>query len=309
MAKKTIATQLKVGIFVAVGLALLMTVIFMIGGERRFFSSTYTLYANFTSISGLRVGAPVQLAGLKVGYVDGIRFPDDPAIKKITVVLKIRSEYQQHIRQDSEATIETQGLLGDKYIYVSMGSDVQPVIPNKGVITAEETVSFFALGEKAGRIMDDIGEAAEALKDLLTSVKGKEGAGDLRASIASIRRMLEQVEKGKGLIHALIYDPNGERVVDALADTMDNIRDLVATAEEESQGELGGLIVNMRHASDDLRKILGAVRRGEGTLGRFIYDPSVYEQLKSLLGRANRSKLMRAVIRSTLEQQDQQVLK
>ena len=302
-------TELRVGLFVSAGLVLTMIVIFMIGTESRLFGRYYTLFANFEGISGLRTGAPVQLAGLKVGYVDDIHFPEDMKERRITVELQIHKVYQKHIRQDSVASIETEGLLGDKFVYLSMGSEVQPVIPDRGVVPSKETTSIFALADKAGEVMDDIGEASAALRDMLTSIKGKKGEGDLRAAISSVRRTLEQIEKGKGLAHALIFDPKGEEAIDHLADTLKSVSGIVAGAEEESKGELGGLIVNLRHASADLRTILGRVRRGEGTIGRFINDPSLYEDLRSLVGRANRSKLMRAVIRSTIRERERQVLK
>jgi phospholipid/cholesterol/gamma-HCH transport system substrate-binding protein len=302
-------SELRVGLFISVGLVLTMVIIFMIGTESRLFGRYYSVFVNFESISGLRTGAPVQLAGLKVGHVDDIRFPEDMEERRITVQLKIHRKYQKYIRQDSVATIETEGLLGDKFIYISMGSEVQPVIPDRGVVPSKETTSIFALADKAGEVMDDIGEASAALRDMLTAIKGEKGEDDLRAAISSVRRTLEQIEKGKGLAHALIFDPRGEEAVEHLADTLKSVSDIVADAEEEAKGQLGGLIVNLRHASADLREIMGRVRRGEGTIGRFINDPSLYEELRALVGRANRSKLMRAVIRSTIQERDRQVLK
>ena len=304
-----ILTQLKVGLFVSAGLVLTMVIIFMIGTESRLLRRHYTVFANFESVMGLRVGAPVQLAGFKVGYVDDIRFPEDIEERRITVKLRIRTVFQRHIRQDSVANIETQGLLGDKFVFISMGSEVQPVIPDGGVVPSKEVTPIFALADKAGKVMDDIGEASEALRDMLTAIKGKKGEDDLRGAISSIRRTLEQIEKGKGLAHAIIFDPKGEEAVDHLVDTLKSVSDIVAEAEKEAKGELGGLIVNLRHASADLREVMGRVRRGEGTIGRFINDPTLYEELVSLVGRANRSKLMRAVIRSTIRESDRQVLK
>src|SRR3989338_6972450 len=67
-------TQLQVGAFVIVGLALLMMIIFMLGSEKRLFDQQYTLVSWFKNISGLRVGAPVQLAGIHVGTVNQILF-------------------------------------------------------------------------------------------------------------------------------------------------------------------------------------------------------------------------------------------
>ncbi len=301
--QRSIVTEFRVGIFVTLGLALAMVIIFMLGSESRIFHRQYTIYANFEDISGIRAGAPVQLAGIKVGYVDGIKLPKSLEMKEITVVMRVSRKYMKRIRADSTASIETQGLLGDKFIYVTMGSEAEPVIPDKGIIQTKVTTSIFALGDKAGDIMDNISEASKAIRDMLT---GKDGKSDIKEILTSMRNTLDQIEKGKGLVHALIYDPKGEEVVDDLARAMSAIGDVVAKADEEGTA---GILVNMRRASADLKDILASVRRGEGTLGKLITDPALYDDLRALFGRANRNVLLRSVVRSTIEENERQMLK
>jgi phospholipid/cholesterol/gamma-HCH transport system substrate-binding protein len=298
-------TEARVGIFVIAGILLAMIVVFQLGSQHEIFQRQCTLFASFRDISGLRVGATVQLAGLNVGSVDDIRFPKDLMNKQITVVLRIRRHFQDRIRADSVATVNTQGLLGDKYIYISVGSEDQPVIPDHGFVPSKETTSIFALADKAGKIMDDIGDAASSLNDLMKSVQGGK-EGDLKASIKSIRHTLEQIEKGKGTLHALIYDPKGEELVRDLADTMRSMKEI---SEKAGEGGKTSLIANMRQASADLKEILGSIRRGEGTLGMLIRDPGLYNDLRTLLGRANRNVLMKAVVRATLRENEGEVLK
>jgi len=281
--QKSFVTEFRVGIFVTAGILLAMMIIFMLGSESRFFHRQYTIYANFEDISGLREGAPVQLAGVKVGYVDGIKVPKNLEMKEITVVMRISRNYMKRIRADSTASIETQGLLGDKFIYVTMGSETEPIIPNKGIIQSKVTKSIFALGEKAGEIADNISDASKAIKD-----------------------MLEQVEKGKGLMHALLYDPKGEQVISDLARTTKAVSDLVAEADEEGAA---GILANMRKASADLSSILASIKRGEGTLGKLVTDPTLYNDMRALFGRANRNVLLKAVVQSTVEENERQMLK
>ncbi len=299
-------TEFRVGIFVATGLILAMVVIFMVGGEYRIFERQYTFSAAFDSISGLRVGAPVQLAGLKVGFVNDIRFPKDVTLSQITVVMQIRTKFRERIRKDSTATIETQGLLGDKYIYITLGSQLSEVLKEGEFIEAKETTSIFALADKAGAIMDDIGKAAQVVNEMLSSVKGTKGEGDLKASIASLRKMLEQVEKGGGLLHAILFDPKGAQVISDLSDTMHSVRDIASGAEAGSKAHVGGLVSNLKAASADLRSILASMKRGEGTLGRLMSDPALYDDMRAFLGRANRNLLLKAVIRSTITNNEKQ---
>jgi phospholipid/cholesterol/gamma-HCH transport system substrate-binding protein len=298
-------TEVRVGIFVVVGLLLGMIVLFQLGSQHEMFKRQFTVYASFVDISGLRTGAVVQLGGLNVGYVDEIRFPAELLKKEITVKLRISRHFHDRIRGDSIATVNTQGLLGDKFIYISVGSEDQAVIANGGFVQSRETTSIFALADKAGVIMDDLGEAAKTINALLESVEG-EKEGDLKASIKSIRRTLEQIEKGKGTLHALIYDPRGEEMVHNLADSVRSIKDIAAGAEGPAKK---GIISNLRVASADLREILGSIRRGEGTMGMLIRDPGLYNDLRTLLGRANRNVLLKSVVRTTLRENESEVLK
>lgn len=302
-------TEIRVGLFVSIGLVLAMVVIFMVGGEHKLFERHYTLYANFETISGLRIGAPVQLAGLKVGFVDNIQFPRNVDDRNITVAIQVKKEFQDRIRGDSIATVETQGLLGDKFVYISVGSEAQAIIPNKGILPSKETASIFSLAEKAGTIMDDIGKASEAVNEMLTSVKGKKGEGDIKASIQSLRNTIVEIEKGKGVLHAMIYDPKGEKVIDDFAKTMESLRDIATGVDKSKKGEVGGIITNLRSASADLKKVMESISRGDGTLGKLVGDPALYNDLSALVGRANRNALLRAVIRSTISENDKQVLK
>ena len=296
-------TEFRVGVFISIGLLLAMVIIFMVGGQHRLFERHYTYFTNFQSISGLRIGAPVQLAGLKVGFVDKINFSTDPDKREITVVLKVQTRFHDRIRGDSVATVETQGLLGDKFIYIAMGSEAQAAIPDRGIVPSKETTSIFSLAEKAGSIMDDIGNVSSSINELLGTMRGKKGDGDLKAITSSLRKSFEQIEKGKGLMHALIYDPKGEEIISSISDALSSAQDGVGGAKR------GSLISNLRQASADLKVILDSVKRGEGTLGKMVNDPALYDDLRTLFGRANRNRLLRAVIRSTISENDSQLLK
>jgi len=277
--------------------------LFQLGSGQDIFDSQYTLFTSFKDISGLRVGAQVQLAGLNVGFVDEIRFPDDLLVRNITVVLRIKKGFQRRIREDSVATVNTQGLLGDKFIYISVGSEDMPVIKDEGILPNKETTSIFALAEKAGEIMDNIGEASTSLNELLKGIGGKD-ENNLRESIKSLRVTLQQVEKGKGLVHALIYDPKGEEVIANLSATMKSVKEITTGVSDNTKEKTASLIKNLQDASADLKVILGSIRNGEGTLGLLVRDPALYNDIRALFGRANRNALIKAIVRSTIEKNE-----
>ncbi len=297
-------TQIRVGIFVMVGLVLAMYVIFMIGGEKQLFESRFTLKTKFQDISGLRNGAPIQLAGLKVGFVDKISFSPDLAQKDVELTLKLSHKFQHRIRKDSEATINTQGLLGDKYIFISVGSEDQPVLNDGDYITSKEALSIYSFAEKSGEILEDVKEASKSMRRFFEDMYSSKE--DLRATFKSLKNVFNEAEKGGGVVHALFYDPKGKQIIDDIASSMSALKEIMARADasDKKNGEVSGIIKNLKDSSKDLKDVMGKINRGEGTIGGLVTDPAIYNDLRSLFGRANRNKLLKAVIRSTLAEND-----
>jgi len=178
-----------------------------------------------------------------------------------------------------------------------------PVIKDEGILPNKETTSIFALAEKAGEIMDNIGEASTSLNELLKGIGGKD-ENNLRESIKSLRVTLQQVEKGKGLVHALIYDPKGEEVIANLSATMKSVKEITTGVSDNTKEKTASLIKNLQDASADLKVILGSIRNGEGTLGLLVRDPALYNDIRALFGRANRNALIKAIVRSTIEKNE-----
>ena len=122
---KKIANNIIVGIFTIVGVTAFIYVLFTIGGGKGIFSSDYTLYAKFDHVKGLNYGSEVSLAGLRAGTVKKISV-EATDHKNLVVEMLIDKDMRDKIRQDSEATILTSGVLGDKYIEISIGSPNAP---------------------------------------------------------------------------------------------------------------------------------------------------------------------------------------
>src|SRR5579863_4405003 len=106
--------QLRVGLLVLVSLFVLGAGIFFISGQVGFFSRRYTIKTYFSSAGGVHEGAEVHLAGIAVGNVEKIQLsPFQDANRSVEIVMRVTKHYQDAIRADSVASIETAGLLGD----------------------------------------------------------------------------------------------------------------------------------------------------------------------------------------------------
>lgn len=303
------AQHIKVGIFVFAALAVAAFIIFMIGSEKRVFQSQYTLKCTFSDISGLRIGAPVQLAGVDVGFVDDIRFPKDLMKKDIEVTLKVAEKYKERIREDSVATINTQGLLGDKYIFVSVGSSDKPVLKEGDVLKTKEVVGLFALAEKGGEILEDLQGLAKNASQFFEDLH--EGEEDVKGILSSIKNVLNEVEKGRGLIHALVYDPKGEEVLQDIAASMESLKVFLGETEKGDgrRRRVKSLSRNLNDVAVNLKDITDKVNRGQGTLGGLILDPTIYNEIRSIFGKANRNSLFKTIVRTTLMENEKEVLK
>ena len=110
--------QTAVGIFVLLGLVCVAYLTIKLGKMEVFDSKGFELVANFNSVSGLRVGADVEMAGVPVGRVASIRLDDDLTRRQARVVLILDKDLQ--LPADTIASVKTSGLIGDKYVNLSL---------------------------------------------------------------------------------------------------------------------------------------------------------------------------------------------
>ena len=131
-------TELIVGIFVIVGMVAIIYLSVTLGDIKLFGDKDYNVFASFDSVTGLKVGAKVEIAGVEVGKVSGIKLNEDQAVVEMDILNDVK------ISDDSVASIRTQGIIGDKYVKLSLGGS-EEYIENEGAIF--ETESAISLEE------------------------------------------------------------------------------------------------------------------------------------------------------------------
>jgi phospholipid/cholesterol/gamma-HCH transport system substrate-binding protein len=269
----------RVGMFVTAGLVLCMFVILMIGSRRAWFEERYTLNATFDNISGIGPGAGVMLAGMNVGSVASVQFPEDLAATDVRVVLRINPVFQDRIRGDSEASIVTQGLLGDKKISITVGSAKAEPLQDGDELGTAPAGDLYSIGKGASDVMADARKVLKRLDELL-----------------------RDAQEGKGALHALVYDEQGGELVQNLNVGAASFRKFMQTAVRE--GDLSTVLANLDEAALDVKSITGQIRRGEGTLGALLTDDAIYNDLRSIFGRAERNVLLKSLVRSMIRASD-----
>ncbi len=132
------AISVRVGAFFLGIMALLAIGLFMVRGKTGLFEPKYTMQILFYNAKGINLGAPVKLAGVPVGYVKSIKFAPQTDDYHLIVTVGIKKSVQSRIRSDSTAYLESSGIIGDKYIEVSMGSIEKPIIKAGGSIWGKQ---------------------------------------------------------------------------------------------------------------------------------------------------------------------------
>jgi len=386
--RSELGKKLRVGMFLLVALAAGIGLVYALGARARLFEARYTVHANFTEVGGLNEGATVRLAGVQVGRVKAVNLPSEPG-GKVRVDLSIAKQFSNRVRKNSVARIETQGLLGDRMIELTVGTADAPATHDGDVIVAVDPTDFGKIVSQGAETVKNVAALAESLKATAETLKQSRLIEDASATLSSTRkvtervsRMVDDIEKGRGWAHALIYeepvalrkmneviattqrlldrvergesaagvltsdqstaaarrfiaamekfsrvaeqpgtqdaglvpallfDPKYKNVLEDLKVVAHNFRE-VSDRLVGGKGTLGGLIkdepadAGIRQASRDLqaamanlREITAKVNEGEGTLGALIADPTVYERLVSILDGAQRSFLLRGLLKS-----------
>ncbi len=293
--------NLRIGALTLVALAVLGVVIFTIGQRSHLFIHHISYYAVFRNVTGLQVGAPVTLHGVDVGFVQRIELPGNPDEEGVKVWFTVNETYADRIRTDSEATIRTMGLLGDRYLEIRGGSSSAALIPEHGEvrgINQPELEEFMSGGED---VMENVLSISSSLRVILRRVEqgegllgqmtmgpvgGEEGISHLtRDTLTSLDEILERVRAGKGLLGRLLYDDAFARDVEAamrslraasgsLADDLgrDDSAYAVLMRNPDTARLLQQSVTALHDGSQALAAAMEELASGEGTLPRLLSD-------------------------------------
>lgn len=164
--------KIRLGLFVAIGLTIFVLAIFIIGKQKNLFNPVYTLHSNFSNVSGLQVGNNIRFAGINIGTVDNISIVNDSTVK---VSMTIKKEIQQFIRKDSQVSIGSEGLIGDKLLVIGQGGANSPLAAEGEQLDAKEPVETDAIIESLQVTAGNAEVISYQLADIMTKINGGEG--------------------------------------------------------------------------------------------------------------------------------------
>lgn len=150
-----------VGIFVVLGLAAVGYMAVKLGDVSFLGGDSYPLYAEFSSVSGLRVDNPVEIFGMEVGRVAGFRMDQDNQV--VAVELRIRKGVKVH--DDAIAAIKTAGLIGDRYVSIDPGGADEVLKPGDTIMDTQsptdiaDLIGKYAFGQVQEKGVEGKGNA------------------------------------------------------------------------------------------------------------------------------------------------------
>ena len=205
-------------------------------------------------------------------------------LQNIVVSTEIRSAYRDWIRNDSKISLGSIGLLGDKFIEISLGRSADPPV----VI---EEITEGLMGLRVYEVVLITGTSQPGFQELIT------GADDVLANLAVLSNKLTQIFEplaaGQGTVGTFFTDPsfynNLNRAVLSAGETVDQTT-LLVREFREGEGTLARLVQDgevydkINGATGRLRDILTRVDQSQGTLGKLVNDSSIFDKSEAMVG-------------------------
>ena len=249
-----------VGAFIVSGVLLFTIGIFLIGDQYQVFSRHEELYVEMANVDGLSPGTNVRVEGLTAGEVKGIGLPDHPS-GKFRLKLQIADKVRSLIREDSIATVETDGLVGDKYLFIRNGSDQSPEAANGSTIPSKEPIELSAVIAKVSGVVD---QANTTISDVHVRLDGV--LDDFKTTVDNTNGLITDARSTKGTIGSLLNDPgtaahvrqtatNAEQASANLQQASEQARQFVADFQSRNlPAKVDDSVTNVRHASEQIDK-------------------------------------------------------
>jgi phospholipid/cholesterol/gamma-HCH transport system substrate-binding protein len=235
-----------VGIFILLGLAILVVTIFTLGGQKKTFVKSYTIHAVFNDVGGLIKGGNVWFSGVKVGTVKNISFYGN---SQVQVTMSIEKEAQSHIHQDAMAKIGSDGLIGNKIVIIYGGDPTLPQAETNDFLHVENTLST-----------DDM---------LATLQANNKNLLEITRDFKSISK---KIDSGKGTLATLLNDP---AMAVKLSSTIDNLQ---ATATN-----FKSVSINSKDVLLNLKNFSGKINKPGNSINDVVTDTAMYSNIKGTL--------------------------
>jgi len=293
-------SRVKVGLLVLGAVGLLVMASINIEGSTSWFQTSYR--AHFDDVIGLKVGAPVRIAGLNVGHVDDVRLLNDSLAVEVT--FSVENAIIDRLRSDASAMVRAMSVLGDKVLVISPGTPSQPPLEPNAILPGQVEFEMSSIAPSAESTMVNLNQTLLEIRNLVSSIR--RGDGTLGGLIAKddiyvqmqhaiqnidgvtkdMAGLVATIEQGDGTIGQLLA--SGE-FYDRLMIVTGRMNQLLVRFNQPD-GTLariatdnGALYRRLNTIATHGERIVAKLDRGEGTMGKLLADEEVYVRVENIL--------------------------
>jgi phospholipid/cholesterol/gamma-HCH transport system substrate-binding protein len=278
----------KVGFFFLVGL-IVLTVMLEIGEKWNPFERQISYKTYLPSITGLKLGDPVRLAGVDVGRITEIRVLDD----RVRIDFSVKKGTR--IKTDAVASVRLTNLLGGQFLGISFGSSNAPILPPGGTVTGRDTANIDVIVDNVSELTRDTRTFINNLNQNQEEVIGKistildENRGNLRGAITNLNSITGKFDRGDGSLAMLLNDRTLYRNANETTASLKNITGKI----DRGEGTIGklvhddtlykdarGAVAGINDGMKDVKEIAAKINSGQGTMGKLVNDDALYSELK-----------------------------
>ena len=289
------STERKVGLFFFLSL-LLLGVMLEIGEKWNPFEKKVIYKTYLSTVTGLKIGDPVRLAGVNVGKINSIAVQD----ANVEIIFEVSPETK--IKTDTVASLRLTNLLGGQFLSLSFGSPKALPLEEGRTVKGKDSANIDV-------IVDTVSDAVKDAKLMINDINKNQNEvmkkisnilddnrENLADSIANFKSITAKIDSGDGSLAMLLND---KKLFATLKDASENIN-LVTAKINSGEGTLGKLVndpslyndvksvigdvkngaVNMNAGFKEIREIAEKINRGEGTFGKLVKEDAIYTDLK-----------------------------
>ncbi len=218
--------NLTVGIFLVAGVALFTLGLFLIGSQHKVFARHFEIYTEFANLDGLTKGGKVKVAGFDGGEIVDIAVPASPTAK---FRLKLRIEERLHpvVRADSMVTIATEGVVGDKFLFIHTGSVQAAETSSGATLPSKEPLNLADLMEKSAGLLNDAGGTMKTAGQKLN-----ETLDTATTTIRNANDLIVGLKQGKGTAGMLLHD---ETTATRIRQSIENVHQATASLNQTAR--------------------------------------------------------------------------
>lgn len=279
--------EIKVGLFVLVGLVLLAALLIMFSKGASLFRGTYELRLHASNVGGLKQRAGVLLAGVQVGTVSTIQLADDG--KSVTILLNIYN--QNKIYHDARFVIEMSGFLGDQYVSIIPTSNAPPVLADGADVNCQEPFNLQEVARSTSGFVKRIDETAQKLDasvtDLRRVVLNAQTLTNFSIAVNNMRAFSEQAMGTVGDINALVAT-NGEQVHLASSNLVLFSQELIELAGSAqallatNSPDISNSVKNIESSTEVLKGLMNDIKSGKGIAGVLLQNEQFSTNMEAI---------------------------